>query len=257
MPEPEHTTFPALRRLGDSGLMIEFGDEVDPAINGRAAAFERRMRDAGFAGVLETVTTIKSVVLRFDPLAVPLDRLMGDIRILLGTGDETAGNAGTGRLWDIPVCYDADAAQGFAPDMATMADALGLSADEVVRLHCSKPQRVFMIGFAPGFLYSGLLPEALHLPRRGAITPEIPLGAIIVAVGQTCIASTVMPTGWYEIGRTPVRNFVPDNDPAVLIKAGDDISFVPVSKEDYVSLDAARDRGEWQASCRVQGRPMS
>jgi len=248
MTRNNNPVFPLFRPLGDAGLLIEFGDCVDLVINRKAASFARVIREAGIPGILETVSTIKSVVLRFDPLVVSFNRLAELMQDFLDTGTWNDDQDGNGlRTWIIPVCYEAD----MAPDLSEMAKTLNLGTTEVVRLHGATEQRVLMIGFAPGFCYSGLLPDALHLPRRKTVTPEIPLGAIISAVGQTCIASTVMPTGWYEIGRTPVRNFQPDADPAVLIRAGDTISFTRITRTEFESLSKARDRGEWRPEQRL------
>lgn len=238
---------PRLRPIGDVSLLIEFGESVDVAVNARAAAFERQIRSANITGLLETATTIKSVTVRYDPITLPLEKLTYELEQLLASASsirehDTLSAVQNGRLWEIPVCYDI----ACAPDLSQMSRALKLPADKVARLHCANPQQVFMIGFAPGFLYAGLLPETLHLPRRDNISPAIPPGAVICAVGQTCIAATEMPTGWYEIGRSPLRNFSPEQDPAVTIIAGDQLQFTPISRDELDTLDAARDEGRWR-----------
>ncbi|MEL7544249.1 MAG: allophanate hydrolase subunit 1 [Pseudomonadota bacterium] len=238
---------PQLRPLGDVSLLVEFGESVDVSVNKRAAAFERQVCDAHIDGILETATTIKAVIVRYNPLTLPLETLTRKLRQLLSStpaldqSDQTVSSPNT-RTWDIPVCYD----PACAPDLAEMACALNLTVDDVVRQHCATQQQVFMIGFAPGFLYSGLLPENLHLPRRNTISPAIPPGAVICAVGQTCIAATEMPTGWYEIGRSPLRNFAPDLEPPVTIVAGDRLQFSSITHEELQSLDAARTEGRWR-----------
>ncbi len=240
------SSFPALRPLGDASVLVEFGDGISTELNGRVAAFERVIRKSVIPGVLETAPTIKSVVIRFDPLEISFEHLSATLRGLLDQHTDLSNiEQVSRRVWNVPVCYD----QALAPDLAEMANALNLDIPEVIRLHSVNVQQVLMIGFAPGFLYSGLLPDTLHVPRRTSITPEIPPGAVICAVGQTCIAATTMPTGWYEIGRSPLRNFHPDRDPAVLITAGDTISFSAIGKAEFEAIEAARDAGNWQPEC--------
>ena len=61
---------PVLRAAGDSALLVEFGDRLDPAINNAAIAFDARLREAAIGGVSETTPTIRSVLVRYDPLDI-------------------------------------------------------------------------------------------------------------------------------------------------------------------------------------------
>jgi len=244
------TDFPAIRPLGDACLLVEFGDTIDPSINKQVAVFAAMLREAKPNGVYEIVPTIKAVTVCFDPLAISGGDLSCEIDALLKRRSEaTPHTADDVRHWRIPVCYD----EAVAPDLAAMADACGLDARELIRQHGLSEQGVLMIGFAPGFLYSGLLPQPLHVPRRREITPEVPPGAVICAVGQTCIAATAMPTGWYQIGRSPLRNFQPEFDPPVAIKAGDLMTFQQIDLSELRRLDDARDAGNWQPERLVDG----
>ncbi|MNT82092.1 Kinase A inhibitor [compost metagenome] len=78
-------------------------------------------------------------------------------------------------------------------------------------------------GFAPGFIYCGFHPEGLVVPRRTSVRANVPAGSVLFAAGQTAIAATEIPTGWHVIGSTPLRNFLPENDPPTLVHAGDEI----------------------------------
>lgn len=227
---------PRLRAAGDSALLVEFGDRLDPAINNAAIAFDARLRAEGIGGVIESAPTIRSVLVRFDPLELAPDRLRGRIGELLGERDWLAAPPPEGRcLWTIPACYGG----AHGPDLDEVADLMGCSPDEAVARHADARQRVFMLGFAPGVAYLGLLPEAWNLPRLKEIRPEVPSGALLVAVRQTVLFAAAMPTGWRTIGRTPFRSFDPDRDPPVLLSPGDEVRFEPVPA---AAFDRLRDR---------------
>ncbi len=78
-----------------------------------------------------------------------------------------------------------------------------------------------MFGFAPGFIFLGGLPDALAIPRRATPRPPVPPGSLLIAGGQALIASISMPTGWYQIGRTPARVFDWRRAPMTLADIGD------------------------------------
>lgn len=224
---------PVLRAAGDSALLVEFGDRLEPAINNAAIAFDARLRAAGIDGVTETAPTIRSVLVRFDPLEIAPERLRGRIGELLGERDWLAAPPPEARsLWTIPACYGGE----HGPDLDEVADLVGMTPDEAAARHAEARQRVFMLGFAPGVAYLGLLPEPWNLPRLKEIRPEVPSGSLLVAVRQTVLFAAAMPTGWRTIGRTPFRSFDPDRDPPVLLSPGDEVRFEPVPSSDFGRL---------------------
>ena len=87
--------------------------------------------------------------------------------------------------------------------------------------------RVFLVGFVPGWGYLGPLPEELELPRREVPRTKVPAGSVAIAGRQTGIYPLPTPGGWHLIGRTSVRLFLPDSDPPCLFRAGDRIKFFP------------------------------
>lgn len=63
------------------------------------------------------------------------------------------------------------------------------------------PLRVLATGFAPGFVYCGLHPDDLSVPRREAIRPMVPAGTVLFAAGQTAIAATDL----YRLARSSAK----------------------------------------------------
>jgi len=224
---------PVLRAAGDAAVLVEFGDRLDPAINNAALAYDSRLRDLALAGILETAPTIRSVLVRFDPLALPPARLREQLAELASERNWFAAPPPPGRsLWRIPACYGG----GHGPDLDEVAKLMDCSTDEAVARHAATRQRVFMLGFAPGVAYLGLLPEAWALPRLREIRPEVAAGSVLVAVRQTVLFAAAMPTGWRTIARTPWRSFDADREPPVMLSPGDEVTFSPVSADEFARL---------------------
>jgi KipI family sensor histidine kinase inhibitor len=210
---------PLIRPLGDSALLVRFGDSLDDAANRAAIAFAARLDSKLPGGVLEIAPGLVSVLLRFDPVATDGETLAGELRLMLL---EDAGAAVLEpREHVIPVSYGGED----GPDLEDVAAILKTTSDRFVRAHNLTPLRVLAIGFAPGFAYCGFHPEIMRLPRRRQVRQRVPAGTILFAAGQTAIAATDVPTGWHVIGRTDLRNFEPDFDPPVTLKPGDRVRF--------------------------------
>ena len=139
--------------------------------------------------------------------------------------------------WNLPVCYDLE----FALDLEAASSQLQLTPEALIKLHGSIDYRVFGIGFLPGFLYLGGIPEALRIPRKSAPRPQVPEGSVGLADFQTGIYPQTSPGGWNIIGRCPVKLFDPSRTPPSFIKAGDTVRFVPVNRGTYdlIQLEVA------------------
>jgi 5-oxoprolinase (ATP-hydrolysing) subunit B len=217
---PERSPLPWLLPLGDAALLVRFDTQLSDAANRRAVSFAQRLRADLPRGVEEIDPNLVSVLVRYDPAETSFAALAGEIRLILGDDlDTTAALAPETHA--IAVRFGGDD----GPDLDAAADALGISAEAFIQRHNETQLRVLTTGFAPGFVYCGFHPDALKLPRRSTVRPPVPPGSILFAAGQTAIAATPVPTGWYVIGRTEFRNFRPDLDPPSLLREGDRIVF--------------------------------
>jgi KipI family sensor histidine kinase inhibitor len=230
-----------LRRAGDSAWLVDFGERTDDAVNNAAIAFDRWIADRAIAGIVETAPTIRSVLVRFDPLALDAEALAERLRAGLAERDWLRAPPPAGRRrWRVPVAYGG----AHGPHLAEIAQERGVDERALVAEHTAAVHRVRMVGFAPGFVYTGMLPDAWDLPRRTEVVPKVPPGTLAVAVRQTVLTSTTIPTGWRLIGRTPWRAFALDRDPPFALAAGDELVFAPIPAGDYDRLAAAVDAGE-------------
>lgn len=212
-PEPELT--PLILPLGNRGLLVRFGETLSDEANRAAIGFAARVEMAGVPGVVEVVPNLVSVLLRYEPATITFDRLAGEVRLLMSGAGEAISS---GSQRSVAVTFDGE-------DLDEVAALVKLSPGEFIAAHNSAPLRVLATGFAPGFLYCGMHPEALAVPRRSVVRRQVPAGTVLFAAGQTAITSTPIPTGWHVIGHTGFRNFDPAAKPPTAVHAGDTIRF--------------------------------
>jgi inhibitor of KinA len=212
---------------GDSVLVVEFEDRIDPAVNDGAIAFADAIQAAGLAGVRDVVPTYRSVAIYFDPLRTGSDALLAGIE----REAQRAMTSATGArdAVRIPVCYGGE----LGPDLAGVAAFAKMAEDEVVRAHTAATYRVFMLGFVPGFAYLGIVDDRIAMPRHATPRLRVPAGSVGIAGVQTGVYPMETPGGWQLIGRTPVRPFDPDRAQPFLMKAGDAVQFYPIAREEF------------------------
>lgn len=220
---------------GDTAFVVEFGDAIDRATNARVMALHRAIaaarRQGGLAGIVETLPTFRSLMVFYDPLAASRVELEPQVVALAGAGDAQAGR---GRLWRLPVCYEG----GFAPDLAEVAQRTRLRADQVIDLHAGATYFAYVLGFMPGFAYLGGLPRQLDLPRRKEPRVRVPQNSVAIAGEMTAVYPWESPGGWHLIGRTPVALFDLRRQQPILWDAGDEVRFEPVDRATHDRIAA-------------------
>jgi inhibitor of KinA len=212
---------------GDSALIVEFDERIDPDVNARTIACADAIEAAGVAGVRDVVPTYRSVAVYFDPLRT-------DGRALTACVEREAAKpakAGPAARMPvrIPVCYGGE----LGPDLAGVASFAGLPESDVVGVHAGATYRVFMLGFVPGFAYLGIVDARIAMPRRATPRVRVPAGSVGIAGAQTGVYSAETPGGWQLIGRTPVKPFDPGRAEPFLMKAGDAVQFYPIERAEF------------------------
>jgi KipI family sensor histidine kinase inhibitor len=208
---------------GDSALLAQFDERVDPVINAHVVAVAAALRAARVPGVRDVVPTYRSVGVHFDPLKTDYDALVARIERLAATvkGEPLAAR----QPIRVPVCYGGD----FGPDLPLVARFAQLSEREVIDLHAGTTYRVFMLGFSPGFPYMGVVDARIAAPRRETPRVLVPGGSVGLAGEQTGVYPSDSPGGWQIIGRTPVAR----DDRPFLLEAGDLVRFDPITRDEF------------------------
>lgn len=227
---------PQLHRMGEAGLLAEFSTDLTLESNGAALAFRAALAEAALPGVEEVSSTLKSVFVRFDPEALPHEALEAQLSQMLTSQDWFAAPLPEGRrLWRLPTAFGG--AEG--PQLGEVADLAGLSEAQTIEAITAARLRVLTMGFAPGQPYLGQLPHAFDIPRQSALTPQVPRGAVVLAIRQIVLFAVSAPTGWRQVGLSSFRCFRPDADPAIALRPGDEVCFVPASADDVHTLRAS------------------
>jgi len=227
---------PRIYSIHDRAITIEFSQIIHEQINMQVIAWQQEIESNPFPGFIECVPAYSSLTIYFgaDCNIVELkNELQQKINIVENTTHlNIAEIKQVLQPIEIPVCYDIE----FGFDLPWLTTHLNMSIEEIIQLHIEKIYRVYMIGFIPGFPYMGILPPKLEVPRKHNPSLKIPAGSIGIAGKQTGIYPTEIPGGWQIIGRTPLTLFNKLNEPACLLKAGDNVRFIPISKKEFDQL---------------------
>lgn len=208
--------------MGDRSLLVELGDTISPDVNRRVQQLMLQLQQAPLPGVREIAPGYRSLLVVYDPLTIAAAELME--RIAEAAARQGLAGLPQAKLLTVPVFYGGD----YGPDLEGVAGHLGISSDEVIRLHTETVYRVYMIGFTPGYPYMGELPAALAVPRRSTPRTRVPKGSVGIAQRQTGIYPVESPGGWQIIGWTPIELFDPSRQLPSLLEMGDRVKFEAV-----------------------------
>ena len=206
-----------VRRFGDTALLVELDDAL------AAQALAAALATDPVPGVEAAVPGLRSVLIELRDDADDIGAV--ERAILARLARDVAPPPG--RLRTVPVVYGGE----HGPDLADVAAARGMTANEYARRHAATELRVLFCGFAAGFAYLGDLPDDLRVPRLATPRTRTPAGSVAVAGTMSGIYPAPLPGGWRIIGRTPVRVFDPWRDPPAWLAPGDRVRFVPTDSD--------------------------
>ena len=227
--------------LGDSALLLRFGDVVAPEIFARVQAFANALLARPLAGVVDVVPAFTTVTVHYQPARVAgaggsaFARLRLQLLARVQAAQEVLSNM-PGRVVEVPVCYGG----AFGPDLDDVARHCATGAQDVIERHKQSPHQVYMLGFAPGFPFIGGLDPGLFTPRRATPRTLVPAGSVAIAREQTCIYTLPTPGGWNLIGRTPMQLFDASAEPPCVLSPGDRVRFVAIDEVRVQQLLAER-----------------
>jgi len=192
------------RPYGPAAWILD--DVADPA------GFARSISAAKLDGVQDVIPAESSIVVicQLDESAAVGERL--------DELEPTVAGADDGELFVIDVVYDGD-------DLGAIADATGLSIDEVVARHRNGSYRVAFCGFSPGFGYLTGLDPVLHVPRRNTPRTRVPAGAVAIAAGYSAVYPAASPGGWHLIGTTRATLWDTNSHPPAALWPGRAVRF--------------------------------
>jgi len=230
----------SVRPLGDSALVIQLDKSISPIIHNKIINIVDLLESDPFEGFIEAVPSYNNVTIFYDPVIVHLNNQKNvqktSFEIVCASMMNYVKRSDSklpikNRLVEIPVTYGGQ----FGPDLEYVAKTNNITPEKVIELHTKKDYLVYMIGFAPGFPYLAGINKKITTPRKKKPRQKIPAGSVGIAGEQTGIYPLETPGGWQVIGRTPVVLFNPKSSPPSLLKSGDEIRFVPITEDEYIS----------------------
>ncbi|WP_198414809.1 urea carboxylase [Piscinibacter terrae] len=267
------------RRAGDSNLLVEFGElQLDLELRFLVHALMTRLqvwRDEGrLHGVIDLTPGIRSLQVHYDPLRLPLGRLMPLLLEAQASLDAHDGEVPSRTVW-LPLSWD-DPATRLAIDkymQSVRADAPWCPSNiEFIRRINGLPdvQAVFDVVFQASYLVLGLgdvylgAPVATPVdPRHRLVTTKYnpartwtPENAVGIGGAYLCVYGMEGPGGYQFVGRTVqmwnrwrvTREF--EAGQPWLLRFFDRIRFYPVSAQELALL--RRDFVAGKASLRIE-----
>ena len=215
-----------LEPAGAEALLLVLAEAPDADLPLRIAALAECIRLQLGELLTDLVPGWTTLLLHYDLLRTDHLQLAERLAPLLEAWLRDCSPAVAGRLHEIPVWYA-------GADLASVAQACGLSVAEVIELHSAGEYRVGAIGFAPGFAYLGELIERLVLPRLATPRTGVPAGSLAIAERQTAIYPQASPGGWHLLGLCSWKLFDVRRTPPCPLALGDRVRFVPIDEARY------------------------
>ena len=232
------------RIAGDRGILIYFGGEIGPETFQSVWAFNQTLLENNLPGVKETFPGYRTLFVSYEPSETDYDRLVEQLKQL-------AQNLPDGEYpkqlpFEIPVVYD-------VAELSTVAELLNVSEEEIIRRHLAEDYLILMTAFIGGLAYFKFDDKLFDLPRKKTPTYAAD-GGVGFAAGLGAAGGRKplgmkgkgSPTGWWSIGRTPIRQWLPDRDPPVFVKAGDWIRYKRIDADEFDRIAQEVDRGTYE-----------
>lgn len=215
-----------IKPFGQNALLIEWPNKVSEAILNDILQFEALLKEKNLQG-FEYVPAYNSLTLiSGNGIANPTE--YKDL-LLQWYSKMEHGKRTDQFLWTLPVCYDEE----FGIDLDQVSNTLGFSVEALIEKHTSNVYTVYGIGFLPGFMYLGGLPDELVTKRKKEPRLKVRKGSVGLAGRQTGIYPQDSPGGWNIIGNCPIPIFDATKKEPCFVKVGDKIRFEAITRAEY------------------------
>ena len=236
---PAHTTM-AIAPCGEAALRVTI-DGTDPdQVWSAAHRLAARVNQGELPGNVSAVPTYDAVLVEFDPYDTTADDIA--LRILSWQGDADVREVPRPRVIDVPVLFGGDA----GPDLEWVAGVVGEPVARVVEIICAKDHVVRCLGGPAASAMTDGPDFRVPVPRLETPRLRVPPGAVSVAGRQAVIGPVAAPSGWRQVGRTPLAILRTEASVVVPYAPGDRVRFAPIDHDTYTSLLGApmRSRGD-------------
>lgn len=249
---------PVFRPLGDMMLGVEFGDEANVALNFKVLELERLTREANVPGVIETIPSLRELVLVLDRTQTTHARAQESLERIIDDVEDVATLRS--RKIVLPCWYDdpwsAELAERYEVEnnLDIIANANDLTKAEVIEQHTSTEFWVVCVGFTPGCYFSIPLDmtKLLKAPKWRTPRDYTPARCLALAGFSTGAYPVASPGGYQLLGRlavniyeAPPRNAgIPED--GVLLRAGDRLQYRDVGALEYDRIWSDVEAGRYE-----------
>ena len=228
--------FKKLNNIGDSGVVCDFGDEVNRSINTSVIKLFHHIKNevskGNLEGVLNYTPSYNKLIINFDLEKINSSKIKDFLQSVNFSKLNISQNS---KKWTIPICYD------FEMDLLNMSKTLKIDKNEIINIHLNTDFFIYMVGFVPGHPFMGDLDSKLFLNRLKTPRVKIPAGSVGIVEKFCNIYPYESPGGWNIIGRTPTKLFNKKNETnPCLLSPGDSVRFKSISRKEFEKLSNER-----------------
>ena len=226
--------FPKMNFVGIDGILVQFSDEIRENANSAALAFRHEVEQKNQSSILESANSLTAAYFRIDTKIEPLDSILNFFNEMLTEKNWYTSKLPTDRkLFKIPCVFGTE----LAPQFEKVIKLAGISRSQAILEFTTTRTRVMTIGFSPGQPYAGLLSKKWDLPRLSEVSKSVPKSALVCAIRQLIIFSNSTPTGWHHIGQTAFECFNSNRQQPILLRPGDEITFVEIKSGELSQIN--------------------
>jgi urea carboxylase len=254
---------------GDEFLFVEVSEAMSLAANFKVMSMASRLAAADLAGVVDICPANASLLVRFDPDALPPPDLEDAIRAIERDLAHHHDHELETRIVEVPVWYDdpftAEVAQRFRTGFHQEPDGTDIDfaakvnhlkdAAEFIQRHHEQPWLVSMVGFVAGlpFLFQ-LVDRAKQLEVPKYLSPRTDTPKLTVGHGGCfgCIYSVRGAGGYQMFGIAAAPIFDPAQSLAdfeefmVFFRPGDIVKFTPITEAEYGEIQRQVSEGTFR-----------
>lgn len=213
--------------FGSNAILIEWPETIQEDILDDIIGYKKEIQKRFDNSIVELIPAYNSLtVIKYDE-SLALNQLK---KTLISIYEKVKiPEKKVQRLWKIPVCYD----ETFGIDQELLCKQKKITRKKLIELHTASIYTLYCIGFLPGFMYLGGLPEILKSSRKDTPRLRVEKGSVGIGGNQTGIYPQNSPGGWNIIGNSPINLFDVTKEEPCFVKVGDKVQFQSISLPAY------------------------
>ncbi|KAA9156000.1 allophanate hydrolase subunit 1 [Amycolatopsis acidicola] len=216
---------------GDAALRIKVDGADSEEVWATVHHLAERLNRGEAGGTVSAVPTYDAVLVEFDPYRTTADELT--VRILSQDFAVAPADPAPSRVVDVPVLFGGE----HGPDLPWVAEIAGEPVGRVVEMLCEREYLIRCLGGPAASAMTDGPDFRVPIPRLATPRLRVPPGAVSVAGRQAVLGPVAAPSGWRQIGRTPLTILRTEGEQVVPYRAGDRVRFTAIDERTYAALD--------------------